>query len=329
MSTLAKIPELVPPPIVPPVPTTTGPATTLPTTAPAASADAHVPIGDFVGPAILFAGAGALLLLLARRLGWWRDAEEWPPPRCPTAGRSGPLWLGLGVMIVVSFMLVPVLMAGMGFSGVPPVDRPRTAADDASQMIVTAAMYVVGLGAVAALHAVGNWRATLRLLGLVDDDRGPRRGDGWVVLVGLPILVVLTNLALIVTQVVWTLIGYRHETVHDLLQLMQRAEGRPGVLYLAVVNAVVLAPVFEEFFFRGHLQTALTALLPRRWMAIVLTSFLFAAMHGPWMIPPIFVLSLIVGYVYERTGNLWVAIAMHVGFNATSTLMFLATHRAM
>jgi membrane protease YdiL (CAAX protease family) len=326
MSTLAKIPELAPP--APPLVPANGPAT-FPATVPAASDVAPQAIGDFVVPALLLTGAAALLLMFARWLGWWRDAE-WSPPRCENVNRSGPLWLGVGVMVVVSFVLVPIVMAGLGYPSVPPAGRPRTIDDDASQMIVTATLYVVGLVAVAALHAVGDWRETLVRLGLVATaDRGPRRDDGWVVLVGLPILIVLTNLALVVTQVAWKIADYRHETVHELLQLMQRAAERPGVLYLAIANAVVLAPVFEEVFFRGHLQTALTALLPKRWAAIVLTSFLFAAMHGPWMIPPIFALSLIIGYVYERTGNLWVAIGLHVGFNAASTAMFLATRGAL
>ena len=60
-----------------------------------------------------------------------------------------------------------------------------------------------------------------------------------------------------------------------------------------------------------------------RWAGIVIASLLFAAVHAGWMAPPIFVLSLCVGYAYERTGNLWTAIVMHATFNITSTLIFL------
>ena len=38
---------------------------------------------------------------------------------------------------------------------------------------------------------------------------------------------------------------------------------------------------------------------------------------------PIFVLSLCLGYAYERTRNLWVPIFMHAAFNASSVVMFL------
>jgi membrane protease YdiL (CAAX protease family) len=60
-----------------------------------------------------------------------------------------------------------------------------------------------------------------------------------------------------------------------------------------------------------------------RWGAIVLTSLCFAAIHpGLWMMPPIFFLSLCVGYAYERTGNLWAPITMHAVFNTTSTILY-------
>jgi membrane protease YdiL (CAAX protease family) len=38
---------------------------------------------------------------------------------------------------------------------------------------------------------------------------------------------------------------------------------------------------------------------------------------------PIFLLSLGLGYVYERTGNLWSAIFMHLFFNAAQFTLFL------
>jgi hypothetical protein len=61
------------------------------------------------------------------------------------------------------------------------------------------------------------------------------------------------------------------------------------------------------------------------WLSIVVTSFAFAAVHPLWTTPLIFVLSLGLGYVYERTGNLWTSITVHFLFNAIQTAIFLAT----
>jgi membrane protease YdiL (CAAX protease family) len=64
---------------------------------------------------------------------------------------------------------------------------------------------------------------------------------------------------------------------------------------------------------------------PRRmsWIAVLITSIRFAALHPPWMAPVILVLAPGVGYAYERTGNLWVSIIIHAAFNTSSTIIFL------
>jgi membrane protease YdiL (CAAX protease family) len=59
----------------------------------------------------------------------------------------------------------------------------------------------------------------------------------------------------------------------------------------------------------------------RRWTAVIVTAFIFAVIHPWWTIIPIFVLALALGYVYERTGNLWTVIALHILFNASSVVL--------
>jgi membrane protease YdiL (CAAX protease family) len=60
--------------------------------------------------------------------------------------------------------------------------------------------------------------------------------------------------------------------------------------------------------------------------AIALTSLIFAALHAPqWPAPiPLFLLSLGLGVVYQRTGGLIAPICMHAIFNAFSTLTLFA-----
>jgi membrane protease YdiL (CAAX protease family) len=49
----------------------------------------------------------------------------------------------------------------------------------------------------------------------------------------------------------------------------------------------------------------------------------FSILHEPWSVPLIFVLSLMLGYLYERTGTLWAPIAVHFVFNAVNVLFVL------
>ncbi len=171
------------------------------------------------------------------------------------------------------------------------------------------------------------------------------------------------------------------------LQKMVMDEFSPGVAQLAILTAVIVAPLFEEIMFRGILQNWLVSVGSRRrpelkpvlagsmavdsiegsmptdswasesgrWPAeiveptvplplspapdesraiprsalagIVLTSLIFAAVHGAqWPAPfAIFILSLAIGIVYQRTGSLIAAICMHATFNGISTLALLGS----
>jgi membrane protease YdiL (CAAX protease family) len=83
------------------------------------------------------------------------------------------------------------------------------------------------------------------------------------------------------------------------------------------IGAVVVAPIAEEAFFRGLLQTFLAGVVRSRWLAIGLTAVAFGIVHfsQPHVIPALIVLGLLIGYAYERTGTLVVPVLIHAGFN--------------
>ena len=58
-----------------------------------------------------------------------------------------------------------------------------------------------------------------------------------------------------------------------------------------------------------------------RWLAVLIASTCFALVHPWWTQAPIFLLAIVLGYVYERTGNLWAPILIHMGFNCTSLVI--------
>jgi len=82
-------------------------------------------------------------------------------------------------------------------------------------------------------------------------------------------------------------------------------------------GAACVAPVAEEFFFRGLLQTMLLGTLGSRWRAIVLTSIAFGMVHfpQPHAVPALIFLAIILGYAYERSGTIMVPVAIHALFN--------------
>jgi membrane protease YdiL (CAAX protease family) len=109
---------------------------------------------------------------------------------------------------------------------------------------------------------------------------------------------------------------------HDLLQILN-AHPAPWLRAADVLSACVLAPLAEEMFFRGLVQTALRYLLNRPWVAVFLTAAFFAMVHQWWTWPEILFLGICLGYAYERTGNLWLSVTMHALFNLTSVWLFV------
>jgi len=81
---------------------------------------------------------------------------------------------------------------------------------------------------------------------------------------------------------------------------------------LAFTTLVVVAPVAEEILFRGYLYGKLKKFVPV-WVAIVVTSLLFGAIHGAWNIAlDTFALSVILCLLRETTGNIWSSVLLHM-----------------
>ena len=84
---------------------------------------------------------------------------------------------------------------------------------------------------------------------------------------------------------------------------------------IIVFSAVVIAPLFEEIFFRGFMYQAFRKTMPL-WPAVILTSLVFGIVHiDPAIIIPIALVGMILLGIYRWTGNLWSSIITHAGYN--------------
>ncbi|MEY4969726.1 MAG: hypothetical protein RLZZ261_1497 [Bacteroidota bacterium] len=93
---------------------------------------------------------------------------------------------------------------------------------------------------------------------------------------------------------------------------------------LAVVVFVLIAAVGEELFFRGALQR----MLRPRWgrNAVFVSALLFAGFHFDLLHVPFLVTAgLLLAWLYERSGRLWVPVGAHVLHNA---LTYIDAQRA-
>lgn len=98
-----------------------------------------------------------------------------------------------------------------------------------------------------------------------------------------------------------------------------------GTWYLIALGlmTIVAAPVAEEGLFRGVLYTALRRSgFPNA--AMWISSFAFALIHGNALIfIPLFVLSVLLTKLYDRTGNLLACVCCHAAFNTFNFIMLL------
>lgn len=102
--------------------------------------------------------------------------------------------------------------------------------------------------------------------------------------------------------------------------LSDRAHGTTGVVLLVVIVGV-LAPIFEEIFFRGLVQRALLKRGVPPGGAIGLTALVFAITHFELLqLPGLLLAGALFGTLAHRTGRLGPAIAAHVGFNMVTVI---------
>lgn len=138
----------------------------------------------------------------------------------------------------------------------------------------------------------------------------PLRGDSlrWT-LVALPVLVVLMAA---LQRVYLGLVPVPLDSLDPFDSIARSALGRLSVALLAVG----VAPLMEEFFFRGLIQHP----LERRWgpaAGIAGAAAVFAAVHVlPWIFPLHLFLGLAFGWAVYATRSIWAGVLLHAGNNA-------------
>ena len=89
-----------------------------------------------------------------------------------------------------------------------------------------------------------------------------------------------------------------------------------GALAFCLATAAFIQPILEELLFRGIIYQSLRTKM-RPWIAIGISAALFSVCHFEvrWFIP-IFAMGILLAYLRERTGSLYVPIALHCANNS-------------
>ena len=103
-----------------------------------------------------------------------------------------------------------------------------------------------------------------------------------------------------------------------LTNLLQDLFFRQDRLLSSLFLLVVVAPLTEELLFRGIILRGLLSRF-RPWRAVLLTAFLFAALHfNPYQFASALLLGCAFGWLYVRTGSITLCMCAHAFSNALS-----------
>ena len=206
--------------------------------------------------------AGVMLAIglgLAHWVGVFRNRNVVGPVRWNAGEPLGGLFIVAAVGMVVWYAaqvaLASIIVAANGTAPTTQAMDRLTAQDWATLATVPGILALVVL--VLGDRLLGKEMIDRLGYGLRELFHGP-----WAGIVGLVVLIPLLFALASVAELVYRLIGFEHPAAHAMLLKMSEAPGGWGRWGL-VLGAVVVAPLFEEMLFRGHLQTLLAAFFDR------------------------------------------------------------------
>lgn len=137
--------------------------------------------------------------------------------------------------------------------------------------------------------------------------RLPSFGDMGIAPAGLIVYFVFSSLLIFTASAIfpWFDAGQAQDTGFSLLSTRYE-------YILAFVTLVIIAPFAEEILFRGYLYGQLRKTVPV-WVAVLIASLLFGAIHGAWNLAfDTFALSIVLCVLRETTGSLWASVLLHM-----------------
>ena len=148
----------------------------------------------------------------------------------------------------------------------------------------------------------------------LDTDNFGRLGGGWLALV----VSIATMAASFVAEPVNTMLPEMPELLKQALEQLTE-----GPIWISLLSVSIFAPFFEEWLCRGIVLRGLLQKMKPGW-AIAVSALFFAVLHmNPWQAIPAFILGLLFGYVYYKTGSLKLTMLMHC---VNNTLAVICSH---
>lgn len=210
-----------------------------------------------------------------------------------------PLWVFLGFMLAQAIIIVILQILGIlgvTFEGVNSAVLNTVAAG---------LIYGLSLAIVIGIPWLVKKRVTTQ------EEVGLHRLPTWLDLLWAPAgaiaYIILTSLVTAAAMAFLPFIDFEQVQDTGFNAISQQYE-----YVLAFIMLVVVAPVAEEILFRGYLLGKLRKYAPL-WVAIGVTSLVFAIVHFAWNVGfDVFALSIVLCLLRVMSGSLWPSILLHM-----------------
>ncbi len=106
---------------------------------------------------------------------------------------------------------------------------------------------------------------------------------------------------------------------HEQIEMIE-SYTQPAIQAAILISGALVTPFFEEILFRGLIQSSIRSYNIRPWPAIVITSIIFTLLHPSGLQPAVFVLGMLLGYAYEKSGSLFRPMFIHALFNGLTLI---------
>lgn len=107
------------------------------------------------------------------------------------------------------------------------------------------------------------------------------------------------------------------EWLEDLLKSMTQ-----GTVWINFICVSIYAPLFEEWLCRGMVLRGMLGNGMKPVKAIIISALVFAIIHAnPWQAVTAFLVGLLLGYVYYKTGSLKLTMLMHFTNNTFALIL--------
>jgi len=229
----------------------------------------------------------------------WRNFFSKPAGGKAWMGLTLPIWVVASFVlaqVIVGLLITLVRVLGVSFDGINVTILST---------VLTAVIYVIAIVIVIGLPwIIKKYRTSRAELGLT---RYPEWLDLLLAPAGFVVYILLSALFMAFAMSYMTFIDFDQVQETGFSQLGPRFE-----YILAFVALVVLAPVAEEILFRGYLFGKLQKNVAT-WIAVLITSVVFAAVHLAWNVGiDVFALSIVLCLLRIVSNSLWPSILLHM-----------------